>query len=198
MGKDDEIVEQMNLAAEQETAKANVADIISNMPSDLVRIESRLYQNVVNSKLNPVNKLTRLYEVMDKLFEFVAPFIPCSKGCDKCCHYSITVSEIEIQLIEKEQKIKRNGLPVIETNHHGNPCAFLKNNVCSIYKSRPYVCRRHTMMASSSYYCDPNISLDYKFAMLQMSEPDRLYEHIVSLSVSRTLIDIRDAFVSQK
>lgn len=64
----------------------------------------------------------------------------CSKGCDSCCE-SLTIFPIEYYTIKEEIK-KLNNLPKNKLwNGITKSCRFLVNGECSIYQSRPIICR---------------------------------------------------------
>jgi uncharacterized protein len=73
-----------------------------------------------------------------------ASHLQCKKGCDMCCmDYSILPVEFFSILHELKQKHfliaeKEAG----DEKQDGN-CIFLKNNACTIYESRPVICRTH-------------------------------------------------------
>lgn len=70
--------------------------------------------------------------------------LACKKGCDLCC-MNFSVFPIEFEVIREE--VGGRFLPVNLTEHDENQtpasCVFLKNHLCSIYNSRPFICRTH-------------------------------------------------------
>lgn len=65
--------------------------------------------------------------------------LACKKGCDLCCE-SLKIFPIEFETIQKELEGKH--IPVKKWTHNfGNKCRFLVNSVCTIYESRPIICR---------------------------------------------------------
>ncbi|VFR34883.1 hypothetical protein ANDA3_3813 [plant metagenome] len=95
--------------------------------------------------------------------EAVGPPPDCRPGCASCCHARVEVSDPEAlriaghlhQLQESERlvfierlraKAAADGGPV----PHGQPCAFLREGLCSIYAIRPSVCRKaHSLSAQA-------------------------------------------------
>ena len=72
-----------------------------------------------------------------RLEENYREFISCSAACHKCC-MDFGIFPIEFYAIYKEisgGKIKLN------TNISEGECIFLTDDLCSIYKSRPIICR---------------------------------------------------------
>jgi Fe-S-cluster containining protein len=67
--------------------------------------------------------------------------LTCHKGCDKCC-YSFRIFPVEWFAIANELGLEATPdatLPIADDER----CAFLKNGACSIYASRPIICRTH-------------------------------------------------------
>lgn len=63
----------------------------------------------------------------------------CKKGCDMCCE-SLHVFPIEFYTIKQELADK----PIPEQkwkNRFSKSCRFLVNSECTIYESRPIICR---------------------------------------------------------
>ncbi len=88
--------------------------------------------------------------------------IACAKGCAFCCHVSVTASAPEIFLVASricefpkdqfEDLLNRVRAADQRTRYMSSqqrannkiPCAMLKDNVCSVYESRPAACRGFT------------------------------------------------------
>lgn len=184
----------MELDKEKDIAAKNFARIAANIPSRLSEKEDRYAIKMHRSTKNSENKLASLYLFMTELYEYVSKFTPCKKGCSHCCHYSVSVSEIEIAYIEKHSKAKRRKTFLPKSNFHGSPCPFLKEGICSIYDARPFVCRRHVALTSENTWCNPSISNDEVFPQLKFSGIDEAFDQIRRESASFTLYDIRQAF----
>jgi Fe-S-cluster containining protein len=74
-----------------------------------------------------------------KLSETHKDQIVCSPGCSHCC-MDFSIFPVEFYSILKET----GGLkPNINNNVTENECVFLIKGLCSIYKSRPIICRTH-------------------------------------------------------
>ena len=131
---------------------------------------------------------------MDKLFPHVLNNSPCKQGCDQCCHYNVSISALEVKYIENENNIIRTESKSNISDFHGVACPFLLNGSCSIYSTRPFVCRRHHSMGRTSRWCDIEISNDYEFLRLEFSEVNKSYEHIVNDSGLKERHDIRQQF----
>src|SRR5579863_10337927 len=88
--------------------------------------------------------------------------IACTKGCAFCCHVAVTASAPEIFLLasrirefpneQYEDALNRVRAADQRTRHMSSqqlgrnqiPCALLKENLCSVYESRPAACRGFT------------------------------------------------------
>src|SRR5215471_17650134 len=82
--------------------------------------------------------------------------LACKKGCAHCCHawVSLTIPEalFVAKLIRKtraqelEENVRRShaltsGYDFAARERHPTPCPMLKEDLCSVYESRPLVCR---------------------------------------------------------
>lgn len=131
---------------------------------------------------------------MDELATHTAKFTPCDKGCNYCCSYPVTVSDIEIQNIEEKTGAVRKALIVKQERESFTPCPFLKNGACSIYNARPFVCRRHVTMTETNEWCKPEIAYEYSFPLLAFTEINKTYDQIRIQTGKPLLLDIRDVF----
>jgi hypothetical protein len=89
--------------------------------------------------------------------------IECQIGCAFCCSLRVEATEPEVFLITRElKKWTSTQLTTIleklhkhaeatnaEAHPHRTNCAFLENNLCSIYEVRPAACRKaHSLSAA--------------------------------------------------
>ena len=101
-----------------------------------------------------------LHENLDRVAQQVdatQPAIACKAGCAWCCSRRVEVNEAEAlrlahhlrgleagvqrELTARLQHIARLRA-VAGTRHVPEPCALLKDNLCSVYAIRPAVCRK--------------------------------------------------------
>lgn len=181
----------MGLKEDQAYAHTNCERLVTGFPATLLKQESTIYKRLSQAKISPLKKLAAIYELLDCIGTYVAPATPCKKGCSSCCHYSVTVSEIEIKYIETYAKRKRLRNPLSQADFHGKACPFLKNNACSIYAARPFVCRRFHALAPTAEWCAPDKSFLGEFSQLQSSEIEDAFN---SLRVGSPVLDIRQIF----
>lgn len=91
----------------------------------------------------------------------------CRRGCSHCCYIDVAVSRPEAAQIAREtgmhlqepfNALALNELAAVQDQGHaprhtGTPCPFLSNGECSIYDSRPLVCRVHFNMDNDDLLC---------------------------------------------
>jgi uncharacterized protein len=184
----------MNVDDERLEAQSNFDRLVRDIPCRLSDKEEKLPDRLGRSKLKPIKKLETLYSFMNDLYEFSSTYTPCKKGCSDCCYYPITVSEVEIAFIEKTTKKKRNKAFLPAADYHGSPCPFLEQGSCSIYKSRPFVCRRHVVLTKTNTWCAPEVSNDETFPLLSFSGVNDAFDSIRKESGSLKVFDIRQVF----
>lgn len=115
---------------------------------------------LMNKNIQSLRSLKTLGENAEafftKVFEKHSNQFSCARGCSKCCYVDLSVFSIEAFFIEewfsnlsqskKEQlqSLWQNASEKMGENAAGekNPaCVFLVDENCSIYESRPLICR---------------------------------------------------------
>lgn len=87
----------------------------------------------------------------------------CQKGCSHCCHINVDALPFEAERLwalydrSKDDVVKEQAQHS-EENYGVLPrekaaCVFLKDNACSIYDERPFVCRMQ-LVATPAEFCD--------------------------------------------
>ncbi len=82
--------------------------------------------------------------ISEKLSKVHSSHLQCKKGCDLCCmDYSIL--PVEFYTILEELKGRSFDKKIILSKSYKNyeDCIFLKDHACTIYESRPLICRTH-------------------------------------------------------
>jgi hypothetical protein len=181
-----------SLEQARENAHRTNQKITLAIPMSLAQREEHLLKRIQRMNGNALKKLEVLYSFMDELYSFVAKFTPCKIGCDHCCHYKVTIIEPEVQYIEKAAKITRR-LAILNPEFSWQPCPFLKNSTCSIYKYRPFVCRRYVALWKTSSWCKVENEGE-SLPMLSFTEVDKCYDFIAMESGFVAAHDIRFFF----
>lgn len=77
--------------------------------------------------------------ICSKLHTIHAKSTACKMGCSSCC-MNFSVFPVEFYVIREEIKSRR-----LKVEHNGtnDACIFLHNHNCTIYNSRPFICRSH-------------------------------------------------------
>lgn len=179
-------------------ASCNAERVISNIPKDLEEMEIKLPGKLRASKLSTLNKLARLYDAMNKMGKYLHKSTACSSGCSNCCHYPVTVSSVEAKYIRKNEKVKLIKKPPNPNAnaHRGVPCIFLKRGKCSIYESRPFVCRKLVSMARTNKICDVKYAFEYPLPMIDLLGFKEAYGDIrMESGDAHAPYDIRDLFI---
>ena len=79
--------------------------------------------------------------ISQKLIHEHQQHLQCHKGCDQCC-LNLSLFPVEYHAILSE--LTPVGIPPgdIITGEE-DPCTFLKDHSCTVYPSRPIICRTH-------------------------------------------------------
>lgn len=181
-------------------ATTNAELVIARMPINLNEMEVNLPAKLRASKLNPLKKLSRLYEAMDKMAEYLHDFTACSSGCSNCCHYPVSVSSVESEYIRKNEAVKfnKNASTPNTSIHKGVPCIFLEGDKCSIYRSRPFACRNYVSIAATNKSCDVKYAFEYSLPIIALSGFKEAYDSIrIQSGDAHAPCDIRDVFTTK-
>lgn len=174
-------------------AEKNRGRIISQIPPDLAQREETLFMRLSTSKGSFHEKLQKLYVFMDDLYAFIGKFIPCRKGCSDCCYIEVSISSLEAQYIENNLGVRQS--PNLNRKDlFGSACPFLDNRTCSIYKYRPFVCRRHIALFDNPKWCHLDLCNKYSFPNITSTEIERSYIFILTSSGDSSCYDIRQLF----
>ena len=117
--------------------------------------------NEVKQAIKPVPenyKIPVLYNILDvhikkmKLPEATA----CGQGCSFCCHDRILITPPEVDFIKtqkyefnQERKKLQEESDFWSLKFADRACIFLKEGKCTIYSTRPLVCRNFNVAASA-------------------------------------------------
>lgn len=183
-----------NVEVAQENERVGLSKVRLVLPNRLAEKENRLVEWYTRLKGNQRIKLLALYEFMAELYRPIASLTPCKKGCASCCYYPVSVSDDEIDIIERGTGRKRIKKLWPAGSFHGKPCPFLKKGECSIYDYRPFVCRRHLSLTKTPHWCHPDRANEAEFQQLRFSEVELVFKLILSEGAPERPVDIRQVF----
>lgn len=184
----------MDPTKEQRFASDNLQKLIMSFPMQLTKREDSFASQIARAKSNSSSKLKSLYQFMDEVYQEVSRFTPCRKGCASCCHYSVSISLVEIEHIEGSTKHKRESTFRPNQNFHGEACPFLIEGKCSIYANRPFACRQHVTLTSNNTWCSPELANIHFFDMPGFSGINEAFAHILREAKADKMFDIRQVF----
>lgn len=186
------------IAKSIESATLRRSNYLAAIPPELSKIEDEIQFKLSNENASPRSKIRKIYNLMRELGNVAEPYVACGKGCSSCCKMNVTISQIEANNIAEKLGIKTKQL-TISHNHNlnefiGVPCIFLKEDSCTIYDMRPFVCRKHIWFDKSAYWCDPIRSLDVEMPMIGFSGAEGAFFEITKRNSGGVHADIRDFF----
>ncbi|MCL2706460.1 MAG: YkgJ family cysteine cluster protein [Spirochaetaceae bacterium] len=129
---------------------------------------------------------------ISEILSFHKEDIICKKGCSRCCT-AITLFPVEFFAIKQEIN-KTLSLSNSENIKQDHDCIFLKDSICTIYESRPIICRTQglpllyfsdKLETYTISYCDNNFSScneDFEFDTEYSIDLDRLNSSLYKLN----------------
>ena len=186
------------LAKSIESATLRRTDFLKSLPHELSKREDEIQARLSKENASPRSKLRKIYNLMTDLGHAAEPYIACGKGCSSCCKMNITISQFEANLISEKTGFKSKQFAHSQ-NHSpdefiGIPCLFLKDDSCSIYNFRPFMCRKHVWFDTTPYWCDPERSLDVAIPMIEYSGALGAFLEVTKNNSGGIYADIRDFF----
>lgn len=156
---------------------------------------------------NPAARVHWLRREADERTGSVRDIAACS-SCSSahCCYQAVTISEQEAQVIANEigAKLGRpsrdrvvnlstlsSALDAQRDRYTGQPCTFLRGSACSIYGSRPVVCRLLVNLERDDLAC--RIVGTESFAVPYLDTRPEQLAYIGAFGVKR-LADVREWF----
>jgi len=171
-----------------------------NLKADI--LEKDIDTNFHILKDKPLELMKKFYKYVDKWGESFKRYIPCKKGCLKCCKIPVAVSKIEVLIIKQyletnritgykyilENNIENKNKEFVGEEYNGIKCPFFtKDNECYIYNARPFRCRYHFVNADDNSKCGDG---EEKVAAIISYIIEKRYEEIVLYYYDRKRIDI--------
>jgi Fe-S-cluster containining protein len=121
----------------------------------------RLADRLATEKSRFELRRLKLLNLANQFNAAIREFTPCKSGCAYCCSDITMIYEHEAKLMSAasgkpyQRILKRSEVEAISLAeiYAGQPCQFLSDNQCSIYNSRPLICRLHHSLADTSEPC---------------------------------------------
>lgn len=187
-------IKATDMLRSQKVAESNFVRVAQSLPDPLCEREDNLTSEFHRHTGTRLEQLRSLYDFMDELYTCVDQHTPCGPGCTACCYYAVSITELEVQLIETETPHARRSNPSTVDKPHGMPCPFLSRGVCSVYESRPFVCRRHITLDDSPRWCATDVCHDIELPQLNFSEVFAVFDGLQDTNEQTN--DIREWFAS--
>jgi len=135
---------------------------------------------IVNDNASFRSRAKRVYQLADEMAASLASYVTCHDGCSHCCYLPTMVYQHEADMMAvagqrtAKQLADRPRSEALEStlSFFGEPCPFLVNNRCSIYASRPLICRIHHSFNDTTSACDTRNGKDGEARV--MVDPDDL------------------------
>jgi len=188
--------ERLNSSAAEAEPRRTM--FLASIPSDLSRREDAIQGVLSLENASPRSKLRKIYRLIEEFSNLSAPFVACKKGCSSCCHMNIAIWRVEADYIGKQAG--RSPARILNTRAHrleefiGKPCPFLREDTCTIYQFRPYVCRKHVSFDTTPYWCEPSRALTVSVPKVHFSGIDNALATLTGKTSSDIFADIRDFF----
>ena len=153
----DQIAARKNLRQELEAREA-LPENLQRSQQHRAAIAHKLGALVQSNSARKI-KIYKLQELMSEFRDHPVDELACQRGCDYCCHLSITLSQSEANAIGERigrcpAQLPRN-YRLRDANAYGRhtPCTFLRDGACSIYEHRPLMCRQQVNADRDSLMC---------------------------------------------
>ena len=147
--------ERWNDPRTQDDARARIALVNVRAKANEPRLTSQLKQ--LDKAPAIKHKIYWLRQMAETFAGAVGPHAACSDACDGCCHQPVSVTLQEAEVISREigvplqEPAEWSTLPVMK--YAGQPCVFLQDSRCTIYRHRPMVCRLIFNMDADALLC---------------------------------------------
>lgn len=169
-----------------------------------------------------VGKVAWLRADAENVLKAARPVSGCKRGCGHCCHIGVTVAKAEAEVIGRSIGRKVASPPPervldvadmidspdsaermakmqkqqawMRDEYHGTPCTFLdRHGSCTIYESRPLICRWQINMDVDALLCElvPQGIEAPRVPYLNMTDMHTVY---AQRFMGSPLADVRDWF----
>lgn len=138
----------------------NIEKFNRRLPVKLDREQYDLAKMLRKPRFNdPFEAMGVIYDYIDRHNAYADGLVACKQGCSFCCHSEVGIYQVEADYIAKHvggsaKKVApdptRTSKTWIDPN---NPCPFLKDDACTVYKYRPMTCRTHLHFEATNEMC---------------------------------------------
>jgi uncharacterized protein len=143
-----EVNERLEVAGQQ------AENAVASVPSPWPTVHKLI--SAANSASTAEKRVLWINKAADALANAYQPVAACKSGCSHCCHIPVNLTKAEAEVLGKA--IGRKPVPLAshtppDQSTEFQPCSFLVDDDCSIYKDRPSVCRTHLNMDQDDLLC---------------------------------------------
>lgn len=144
----------------------------------------------------PAKAAFMIQAIFDGIYADIPEKVECSKGCSYCCYSRVTLTELELKALASHIRLKFSEAQLIlvmdsakalkkkyqsmtkeERIYSRDECPLLMEGKCSVYESRPLMCR--SAFSSSSDACKIAHS-DPSFPVPMMTGPKNYASEMVA------------------
>lgn len=172
---------------------------IQNIPDSIKKEISLILNKELNTAKNNIEKLEICYEQVDKILSIIKDCFPCKPGCCFCCKSDVLITQFEAIYISKKTGINLKNKKFSLSNH--SDCPFLKENICSIYKYRPFICRTYHIATDPKHCTENQETRNYQYGTELGNYGNPIFKSIgdwiirVNNKMNYCRKDIRDFFL---
>lgn len=174
------------------------AALIAVLPHDLKQREDDLPGRVRTDNASAQSKVGKVFALVDEFSAHRAPYVACAEGCASCCKMNVQITSVEAARITAGTGRRAHSLQRSvrhpDGKFAGQACPFLKDEACSIYEHRPFVCRHHAHFDVDPYWCDPIRMQEQPLPLLDLTGAKQAMKEVLLQARQPVLADIRDFF----
>jgi Fe-S-cluster containining protein len=179
-------------------AQRNAASISKRAQPSMKEFSNRA-TGILNAAVPVQQKIVAMWALADDMMKFTTGNVACKRGCSHCCHIAVAVAQPEADLIGKLiGRQAKQVTPVLnfvdfDTGYH-NPCTFLRDGECSIYKHRPLACRIQYSADNDDLLCRLVKGQGIPVPYINTSDMNKLMAAVIHKADVSGFADIREYF----
>lgn len=141
------------------SARAQPAHDLPPIPPHFVDEANELINVQCNRPGPLLQKMQLVYAFLDRVNQYVATFVTCSKACSHCCHMDIQLTLFEAEYLSVATDVPLRHQAPLTTGHEG-ACPFLSDHgTCSVYMHRPLFCRTYHSLSDPRLCATPGAAV---------------------------------------